>query len=454
MSDTADTESRSTSSSPNDAIQQMMQAMDALRAFMAKQETINSQVLARQDGIFELLDRSAESDEDEKERELVRNSRHSISMMNSGNNITLNSPGTFAPPKVRPRTIDELDRRASGGTTSTPAQPTRTLYSNAAAHTPSKSTLQSLDKSRNSPYDRVAQVLARGDKWYGDRKHDKDIDVYSFVRSVEHTMNMWMEDERRGRLDLVINCTAGPAQAWLLSKQDDCKQLIAGGVKPENADWDVVREMFMQQMGGGQTQRLYQSRLESLTLGKGDGDEVVKFITKFTEYAMRAYPLDTYPDTTVRSLLLGKVFGERVAASDITVWQEAWRDKPAKLEEWEAALSRAWVSEQIVREQRKKHGWNNRGNRDDTVPPVAQRVNNMDAEGDSEALNAVASNRPTNKTGGGQKKPDRPRNKHLDRKKLIQLMQLNRCLQCYKSGHIARDCQTPANRPPTEAELN
>lgn len=410
-----------------------------------------------------------ELDEDEAQRNMVRNSRVSLTLNNGGNINNLYSPSltSFAPPAVRPRTIEEQLRRETQSMLFTPEPTARTTKLNLTATPPKTSFPEPLDKQRNSMYDRVATLLGKRDKWHGDKKHDKDVDVYSFVSGVEHTMNMWMASEPRGRLDLVIDCTAGPAQRWLLTRKADCDRMMAGGIKQENADWDVIKEQFILQMGGGaHTQRLYQTKLESLTIGKGDSEAVAEFITKFTELAMRAYPLDKHPDTVMRGLMLGKEFGQRVAASDMYVWQEAMRSKPPPetLWDWERALTSAWATEQTIREQRRKQG-TYRGPKVDV--PSVQRVNNMEAGGEpgedrqeethdgrdeGAALNVVAAKKTGTKASD---KPNKaPRNKHINGEMFDKLKKSNRCYRCYKQGHIGKDCTNPANRAPTADELN
>lgn len=396
-------------------------------------------------------------EQQEQQRGIVRHSRRSIYMLQTPNA----SPLKYAPPHVRQRTEEEQARRASHGI----PDPT-TPFSPHKATTTSTVTATPLDTSRNSPWDRASNALARVDKFYGDKKHDKDIDVYQFVRAVDFEMDTYMKEERRGRLDLVIKCTGGSAKMWLLNKKDEMTIVMASyGVDPVLADWDGVKVQFIESMGGPATQSMYMSRLETLKLEKGDGAEaVIKFTTQFKEFAMRAFPLSKYPDTEARSYMLGRMFSDRVSASDIYVWQDAVRTMPPpgpeKLEDWEQALSTAWSMQQKLREEKRKHGLLR-----DYKGGVAQSVSNMETEGDagddnqddrkeSAALNVAAANGTGNKMGDGQKKQT-PRNKFIDKKMLAQLINAKRCLKCYKVGHFANVCTAPpANRAPTAAELN
>jgi len=465
-----------------------------MKSFIAEQREINERVQGRQDGFIQYMEAQSSASgssavepgvtvedededikqEDERQRYRVRNSRASLTLNNSSNVNNVYSPSsiTFAPPPLTQRTLEEQARRASQGLLFTPQPSTKTAKPNPNI-TPSKSAFpKPLDKDRHSMYDKVSSLLSKRDKWYGDRKHDKGLDVFAFVRAVEHTMDMWMKGEPRGRLDLVIDCTAGPAQQWLLTRKVDCDRMIAeDNVKPENADWDTVKGQFIVYMGGGQSQRLYQTQLENLLIEKGSDSQVVAdFISKFDELATRAYPLDEHPDTTMRGLMLGKEFSQRVAASDTAVWSECMRSKPPPrtLWDWKEALTSAWATEHTIREQRKKQGFY-RGNKVDVPSVPAVRVNNMEAESETgevrsedthdgreegtTALNVAAAKvNKASKASVGEKKP---RNKFLNGSTLARLLKLSKCLQCYKAGHIARNCTAQsATRAPTDAELN
>ena len=197
------------------------QLLDALTRFMDQQRSINEEIQNKQEQIFSFLESStsastvaaaAEEVEEEKERQQQRhtvlNSRNSVYMVNSGGGEQLlHSLSPLVPPPARVRTREEQLRRASHGmplpfTTPAPASSTESGSHAALASTPGG---QAIDKSRNSPYGRADQALSRLDKFYGDKKHDKDIDIYTFVRAVDFHLERWMPGQMTGRLELAIS---------------------------------------------------------------------------------------------------------------------------------------------------------------------------------------------------------------------------------------------------------
>ena len=477
-----------TLSSTSDS-QQMLAMMTR---FISNQEEVNRDVRHKQEQLFsyiESLDSSAspmggaaaaaaqvveEKEEKERQRQTVRNSRTSVYQNNSINDYSTVAGGypfsPLAPPPVRTLTEQERDRRASHGipdSFSTPA-PVAKIAAEAVVKLPD------IDRSRYSPYGQANASVGKLEKFHGDKTNDKDIDVYTFVRTVDFELNRWMSSQLIGRLELVISCTAGPARMWLMTKHNDLMALVQKKViAAEMAEWnDVVKEQFIEAMGGGQTQRLYEAKLEELKLSRTHGnDGLTKFITSFREYAVRAYPYEKFPDNRQRSLMLGKAFQTRVCESDMRVWTEMNRmmPRPETVEEWELALTQAWATEQRVREQMRRTGYGRYGENAAgtarnkggfTSSSAAQSVSHMQVEGETgldggdedsdESLNAVAAKGGVNKKGEGQRSG---RNRHIDGKMAKQLMMVKRCLLCYSGKHFARECTAPASRPPTEKEL-
>lgn len=463
------------------------------RSFMAEQRQINADNKAKQEQLLSFVsslpimaDADIDADEDYKRQMyMARHSRPSVYASNNSVTASADIHNFTSPlrPPVPARsdrlTKEEQERRASHGNplyTPLAARPTNvgtTSSKETSANVPATSTNSVpggpiIDRGRNSPYGLAHQAISKMDKYYGDKKHDKDIDVHSFVRSVEFELDCWMSRSAHGRLELVISATSGAARDWLLYKRHDLQTLVArGDLRPEMAEWEAVRAEFIERMGGAQTERLYATKLRDLRLGRGGSDDVMKFITTFREYATRAYPLHEHPDTRARSLMLGRMFEEAVSNSDFDVWKEAMRTRPQPqtLEDWEVALSTAWTTEQTVRDQRKRVF----GDRKKAFSPTVTypssnsvKVNQMETEGESmlgtessegtgggEGLNAAS----TKKVADKRTDTPRKRNSFINGATAAQLIRLGRCLHCYQLGHYADKCRSPAARAPNSDEL-
>ena len=361
------------------------------------------------------------------------------------------------------RTAQEIERRASHGLVYSPVPASRAAVEPMAPAVPGG---PAIDRSKDSKYWKADQALAKTDKFYGDKKHDKGVDVHTFVRAIDFQLDRWMEAQQLGRLELVISCPAGQAQAWLMNKLDDLNLLVARNVvSRENAEWAFIKNEFIEKMGGGQAERVNMTKLDTLKLGPGnDSEEVLKFISHFREYALRAYPLSKHPDTEMRSRMLGVIFEKRVKDSNRYVWAEMQRvmPRPEKLEEWEEALLSGWTVNQSIREEMvaSKAGRGGFTPNGSAVSSATHRLQHAAVQSDTDSTNACDEGADTSsdalnavvakgsKSGGLKRE-----NNFIDGKMAAQLIRARRCLHCYAKGHFARECTAPTNRAPTEAEL-
>lgn len=457
-----------------------------LKSFIAKQEKFNAETKAQQDQLLSFVSTlpmtEADADVEDEYKRQMYTARHSRPSVYASNNTVTASADIHShmsplrpPERLSRLTKEEQERRAShGNSLFTPlAEHPASVGARAGESGGKLSAMTSspvpggpvIDRGRNTPYGLAHQAISKMDKYYGDKKHDKDIDVHSFVRSVEFELDCWMSKSAYGRLELVISATSGAARDWLLYKRQDLQILVARGeLRPEMAEWEAVKAEFIERMGGGQTERLYEMKLRDLKMGKGGSDEVMKFITTFREYATRAFPLHEYPDTRARSLTLGRMFEDAVCASDFDVWKEAMRARPQPktLEDWEVALSAAWTTEQTVRDQRRRVFGDRKKIFYPSYPTSATaKVNQMETVGQleeaessdgtsgGEGLNATSTLKGTNK----RMEAPRKRNKYIDGATAAQLIRLGRCLHCYRLGHYADKCKSPATRSPNADEL-
>lgn len=453
-------------------MQQILAQLAKIEQFMSKQETVNSKQEERVNSLERTPLPLVSIDEQrpltvEQQLTAMRKVRQTVHGLNSG--TILSSPATFAPPVVRPMSDDERARRQSYGqvglVTPTPLTPNDTTTNTTSPTAQPTATSTTIDRGRNSPYALASHALSKIDRFYGDGKNDK-VDVIAFLDSVEFHMSRYMHAQSYGRLELVTSCTAGPAFRWLRLKTADLNTAVAAGqFTPEMAEWnEALKTLFIEAMGGKQAEMMAKMKLSALTYDKEKGiEEVAKFVSKFKEYALTAYPLHRHPDTEARSLTLADIFKERVRVSDYYVWKEAMRMVPRPyptLENWEEALSEAWGLEYETSNGRKQGRFKGNGSAasgtggyQSTGSSSGARLNHMSEEKESSAGAGAASESVNVANTGRGRTPNRPNNKYIDGRVANQLIRANRCLYCYQKNHRANDCKAPATRAPNSDEL-
>ena len=311
------------------------------------------------------------------------------------------------------------------------------------------------------------------------------------VKLINSQLDMWMGSDQLGRLSLVIGCTDGIAQNWLVNKRDELAKLRAAGhiTDPLVSEWVEVQQQFITEMSKGVTPTLYEQQLRDLRLKDDDGKlDPSAFIRRFNEITTRLYPPGSWAIESDRSRMLATIFDDRVqTGGDKVLWEKMqewlWSKGQPKgmrqLDVCQKALLEAWGLLQVTRDGRNRSYGGARRNpwqRDEKkkalpLPPssastshhanaVAARTNDLllGANDDSsqsengqlgtQELAAVA------QAGRGRREGRGGRNPHLSPALVEQLRNNGLCLSCYKPGHYSRQCTaTPANRPPTSDEL-
>ena len=328
-------------------------------------------------------------------------------------------------------------------------------------------------------------------KFHGSPVKDGERTVHEFVKLINSQLDMWMGSDQLGRLSLVIGCTDGIAQNWLVNKRDELAKLRAAGhiTDPLVSEWVEVQQQFITEMSKGVTPALYEQQLRDLRLKDDDGKlDPSAFIRRFNEITTRLYPPGSWAIESDRSRMLATIFDDRVqTGGDIVLWEKMqewlWSKGQPKgmrqLDVCQKALLEAWGLLQVTRDGRNRSYGGARRNpwqRDEKkkalpLPPssastshhanaVAARTNDLllGANDDSsqsengqlgtQELAAVA------QAGRGRREGRGGRNPHLSPALVEQLRNNGLCLSCYKPGHYSRQCTaTQANRPPNSDEL-
>ena len=274
---------------------------------------------------------------------------------------------------------------------------------------------------------------------------------------------------------MIGSVLAGEAHTWYtVLQQTAMAQQIPLTVQ-------YVSDVFLSTYVGGTTRMMKQLELSSLTYGEGRCVDVVSTQTEFERLASSLYPgasLEPQADE-----LLATAFADIYKRGDFKLWEKAVEMNPVTLDEWKAAVQRAFIIRRTVVEgrkaiQRMASSMASAGSRGFSRPTQSSfagaRVQQMetymtDEEDDDEegkegepgvAAGQIQQMGTTNGKRGmtgarGRKWTPGPRllSTPAERQKL---MQKGKCFHCFKPGHRVAECpdvEKPARRPTAE-ELN
>jgi hypothetical protein len=244
----------------------------------------------------------------------------------------------------------------------------------------------------------------------------------------------------------------------------------------------LLSDEFLIKYAGGATHIVRQMEFSSLVYGKGKCVDVVSTQTEFERLASSLYPgasLNPLADE-----LLAMAFAEVYRKGDFKLWEKAVEMNPITLDEWKAAVQRAFMIRQTVAEGRKailrnasqatgaaNRPFHSSSSSDNSIARVHHvdassgiGLTDSDEEEDEVKEPAPSENLQqmgTAKKGGGGRKAG-PKDKkrapgfvttYAERQIL---MRKGQCFHCYKAGHRVSECpdiDKPARRPTAE-ELN
>jgi hypothetical protein len=430
----------------------------------------------------------------ERQRHAVHTSRQSVSDVaaQSVNIVFGHQTHTASPTRAsaHPHAEAALDRRISMGAVYTTVE---ALTAAGAISTP----VDKMDASQHSRYVTAAKQIGQSvAKFHGSRTKDADRTVHEFVMLINAELDAWLgAAQQHGRLNLVVGRTEGAAQNWLSKKRTEVQKLMAAGVIEEAllGEWIEVQDDFVREMSKGVTGAMYEQQLRALKLRDKDGRlDIPTFIRRFDEITARLHPSASWTHDGDRSRMLAAKFEERLKYSGATeLWKAAWLIVIAKgvpedqrtLELWQDALLQASTLEEWTTKGGNQQRGRGGGGRDGSGHPTNGGYNQSAAgptaslkaadgthdessakegeqhtdEGESEAqLNATSGGGQSGGRGKREASGRGKRNPHLSQEQVERLRakKPSVCLSCYKPGHYSSDCKTPANRAPTQAELN
>jgi hypothetical protein len=289
---------------------------------------------------------------------------------------------------------------------------------------------------------------------------DKVTDARQWVTAADEFMDIHLgAGSEGGRLQLVIQWTAGAPKDWLRQKRREVEALLQEGRVDYAVEWKEVKHEFIEMMEGPQYRLLQRTELEALRLGRGKCKTVLFLNSEFDRLAVRLWPSGT--DLTALDLVLGDEYGQIIQRSDITLWQDIHRGFgiPQTLAEWKSKTATAWAARQVINRSQSgvtvKDAPNRWGGQSLRSNGEKAAIHNVDAalegpketwqrlEGEQEpaSLQQVSAS-PRRQAGGGSSQYQ------LSEEERTKLMAAGRCFQCFVKGHRSADASCPGRGKP------
>jgi hypothetical protein len=459
---------------------------ESRRAAVAPSAPEESKRQAQEEIEFKHVDRA-------RQRHLVHTSRASVSnLIHEAVNVTFNQQAPYATPTSTPRRTNPpaqsqsaFARRmsigyADGSGPGDPVTESPAAIPVTAEAEPASVPLEKMNAEQRRRFETTAKQLAVSvSKFHGDRVKDGERTVEEFVELINAEMDTWLtETQQHGRLHLVIGRTDGAAQTWLAKKRQEMKKLHAAGHVTDLLlmEWCEVQDDFITEMSKGITSAVYEQQLRALKVRDKDGKmDVAAFIRRFDQICARLYPSARFTSEADRRWRLGEKFEERLryCGEGTKLRDDCHKmliarsvpEKERTVDEWQDVLLAVASTDEYLHAKAvpvKEQGQQKKQPYRPRVSAMAATQSNATGEGEEStasdedrAEGAQAAAVVADKSKGQTPTADKgKRNPHISQPQLELLLGKRVCVSCYRKGHFSRDCRNPANRPPTEAELN
>lgn len=284
-------------------------------------------------------------------------------------------------------------------------------------------------------------------KFYGNSERDKDNDltVDDFVTKVESALADVLPSNPGARLSVIRMCLQDDALDWFNSRMEE---LIEAGI--ERPDWQKdMRAAFIDAYNPRNTYALRVLELKSLRLGVAPTKTPAELAARFDSIVRRMYPGVKTSRVDHDQRLAGD-YAEIICNSDEQMWNRILRSGTAvTLQQWKLAVAQQWHAEELIRQREASTSSRS------AAPQTSQRRVVTSGKGDeaseegekAETVNAMRSDRTGSSGGRGGRGGGSLRSRlDLSTAERRQRYIDGQCVECGKTGHIAKDCRAAGRK--------